>query len=66
MHEREWRSQGSLKLPKKIVGVLVKDLKTAMKFQDSLKKGQNKFCTLPKTILPLSVVCQGLKYLNES
>jgi len=66
MHEREWRSQGNLELPKKIVGVLVKDLKTAMKLQDSLKKGQNKFCTLPKTILPLSVVCQGLKYLNES
>ena len=57
LHEREWRCCGDFSLPKELIGVLVKTPKDAQKLQ---KKMKNKNWT--RSIIPLSVVCQGLIY----
>lgn len=57
LHEREWRCCGDFSLPKELIGVLVKTSKEAQKLQ---KKMKNKSWT--RSIIPLSVICQGLIY----
>lgn len=61
IHEREWRRKGNFKLPKKI-GVLVKNSKEMMDILDEIKSNPEEFKTIPRNILPLEVICQGLIY----
>ena len=61
LHEREWRCKGGFRLPKRIGAVLVRDLAECQELQKRLTKNPQKFKTIPKSILPLTVVCQGLK-----
>jgi len=62
LHEREWRKKGDLRLPKENIGVLVKDSADAAKLRALLDKNEGKpFLCKPKAILPLVVVCQGLR-----
>ena len=59
-HEREWRCKGSFTLPKTPLAVLVRDTKAAADLREQLDANPKKFKTVPKTIIPLTIMCQGL------
>ena len=60
LHEREWRCKGDdFSLPIK-VGVLVKTSAEARRLQKMIYENPEEYKVKPLTILPLSVVCQGL------
>jgi hypothetical protein len=63
IHEREWRCKGDFELPKSPLAVLVKDTDEAAKLQKILSKNKSKFESFPKSVIPLSVLCQGLPYI---
>lgn len=63
LHEREWRCKGDLHLSSMKVGVLVKNTKFAMRLQKMINNDRDSFKSVPLTILPLQVVCQGLNYM---
>lgn len=63
LHEREWRAKGAFRLPSKLRAVLVKDVKTAARLQKCISKEPESFKSIPGSIIPLSVLCQGLPYL---
>lgn len=63
MHEREWRCINNFKLPEKTITVLVKHANYAEKLQKMLNKEPDRFNCTPKSIIPLSVICEGLPYL---
>ena len=60
LHEREWRCKGSFDLPSKIQAVLVKNTNDAKHLADRIAKEAKSFKCLPKSIIPLTVVSQGL------
>ncbi len=60
LHEREWRCRGPFKLPSKIQGVVVKNTKDALKLHEIIGKSPKKFKTTPSSIVPLTLLCQGL------
>lgn len=63
LHEREWRAKGSFRLPSKLRAVLVRDVNTAARLQERISRERTNFKTIPGSIIPLSVLCQGLPYL---
>lgn len=64
LHEREWRAKGSFSLPMKLRSVLVKDTKSAQRLQKLIARAPDEFAAIPASIIPLSVLCQGLPYLS--
>lgn len=66
VHEREWRCKGDLKLPRRFIAALVKNPFFATKLARMLSEKPKRFKSIPKSILPLSVICQGLTYLSPS
>ena len=60
IHEREWRCKGEFKLPKRLLGVLVKNPNEAKELQDLIHENPKRFKATPKSIIPLEVICQGL------
>jgi hypothetical protein len=65
LHEREWRAKGSFEVPSKIRAVLVKNTVMAERLQRLLNEEPDKFRSKPASIIPLSVLCQGLPYLHR-
>lgn len=65
IHEREWRCQGNYKLPKEPIAVLVKTAKEAKELRDMIEKKSSKFRIMPQSIIPLSILCQGLPYMAK-
>ena len=63
LHEREWRKSGDFKLPTNPYGVLVKNADDAEKLRDMICESPEDFRVKPRSIIPLTVVCQGLIYL---
>ena len=63
LHEREWRCKDNFKMPSTPVSVLVKNIKYAKKLAQSISKESKKFKAKPQSIIPLTVLCQGLPYL---
>jgi len=63
LHKREWRCKGNFFLPYKLISVLVKNTDYASRLQTILAEKQNDFKSIPKSIVPLTVICQGLPYL---
>jgi hypothetical protein len=59
IHEREWRCKGSFTLPTN-AGVLVRNPKRATELQNIIVKSPKEFKIIPRTIIPISVMCQGL------
>lgn len=60
IHEREWRYNGEeFKLPLR-VGILIKTPNEARKLQNMINNNPKDFKITPTTILPLTIVCQGL------
>lgn len=67
LHEREWRCKGSFRLrPDADVGVLVKSPFYAEKLSQRLHTEHDEFKIHPRTIIPLTVLCQGLPQLPSS
>lgn len=60
LHEREWRCPDEFELPDKIQAVLVKTAKEAAKLQEIINVDPASFACIPRSIIPLSVICQGL------
>ncbi|NPD22042.1 hypothetical protein [Corallococcus exiguus] len=63
VHEREWRAKGSFKLPKELKAVLVKNVADAKKLQKLVASEPKRFKAMPSSIIPLTIMCQGLPYL---
>lgn len=63
MHEREWRCKGNFKLPQNTLSVLVKNSNFAEKLRDKILSNPKKFKVKPRSIIPLSIICEGLPYL---
>lgn len=64
IHEREWRCKGTFSLPKNPYAVLVRTPKEAAALSKSLLE-EGDFKSVPQSVLPLQIMCQGLPYLNE-
>lgn len=60
LHEREWRCKGAFRLPSKFVGVLVRNTRDVNKLHEQLTKHSKIFKCHPRSVIPLSIVCQGL------
>lgn len=60
LHEREWRCKGTFKLPSKIQAVLVKNTKSAKRLAQMISDAPDDFKCKPSTIIPLTVMLQGL------
>lgn len=63
LHEREWRCKGNFKVPSNCLAVLVKNVYYAKKLTKKIAKEPKKFKVKPQSIIPLTVLCQGLPYL---
>lgn len=63
LHEREWRCKDSFLLPTEPLGVLVKNTSYIERLKKKIANASNKFQAIPKSIIPLSVLCQGLPQL---
>jgi hypothetical protein len=60
LHEREWRCKGSFKMPNWIQAVLVRNTQAASRLMTLLADDPNGFKCKPRSIIPLTVVSQGL------
>jgi hypothetical protein len=63
LHEREWRIKGDFHLPSNPYGVLVRTSNDAQELRDRIQNAPDEFRIKPRSIIPLTVVCQGLIYL---
>lgn len=60
LHEREWRAPGNFKLPKTVQAVFVKNTVQASKLMKLINEDPKAFKCRPRSIVPLTVLCQGL------
>ncbi|HVT88522.1 MAG TPA: hypothetical protein VHD56_06690 [Tepidisphaeraceae bacterium] len=60
IHEREWRCRGEYAVPTAPYGVLVRNLSDVEKLQKRIAAEPKEFKVKPRSIIPLSVICQGL------
>ena len=65
LHEREWRAEGGLRVPKNALAVLVHHLSDVKKLRSLIDENPSSFKVKPQSIIPLDVVCQGLIYIND-
>ena len=63
IHEREWRCKGSFRLPPNPHAVLVKNVIEANKLKKLIEKDPDSFKSVPSSIIPLTILCQGLPYM---
>ncbi len=63
VHEREWRCKGDFNLSKSVQAVFVKNTKYAEKLSKLIHDSPKFFKIKPKSIIPLSIICEGLPYL---
>ncbi|HLY59992.1 MAG TPA: hypothetical protein VKV95_04430 [Terriglobia bacterium] len=60
LHEREWRCKGDFPLPQTPYGVLVRNAVEARKLQTRIAENPKDFKAKPLSIIPLTILCQGL------
>lgn len=60
LHEREWRCKGSFRMPSPFFGALVKTAAEADKLSNLIHEDRENFKAVPRSIIPLTVICQGL------
>jgi hypothetical protein len=65
LHEREWRVKGDFALPAKRQGVLVRDPACAEKLQKLIAEAPDRFKAKGYSVIPLTVLCQGLPLLQK-
>lgn len=61
-HEREWRAKDEFELPSKMLAVLVRTTSEAEELQKQIARASDAFKALPRSVLPLKILCQGLPY----
>jgi hypothetical protein len=61
VHEREWRCSGNFKLPRTIHAAFVRTTKEALALTSLLHAEPNRFKCVPRSVIPLTVLCQGLE-----
>lgn len=66
VHEREWRCKGNFTLPKNPLAALVQTTDDARKLRKHINSDPDFFESIPGSIIPLEILCQGLPYLAES
>jgi hypothetical protein len=64
IHEREWRCKGNFKLTPAPIAVLVRNTSCVQKLARRIDAEPEQFRAIPKSIIPLTVLCQGLPYLK--
>jgi hypothetical protein len=64
LHEREWRAKGDFPLPTEPLAVLVENSGEAKRLDSILHRNPAKYARLPKSIIPLTILCQGLPYMG--
>lgn len=52
-------------MPKNPFGVLVRNVADSERLQALIKKESEGFKTRPRSIIPLTIVCQGLPWLKK-
>jgi hypothetical protein len=65
LHEREWRVKGDFPLPSKWQGVLVRNPTCAEKLQKLIAETPDRFKANRYSVIPLTVLCQGLPFLQK-
>ena len=60
LHEREWRAPDRFELPSKIPAAFVRDLKEATDLMKQLHEESEDFRCIPRSVIPMTVLCQGL------
>ena len=60
LHEREWRCRGSFEVPANPQVVLVKSMREVEKLNDLIQENPDDFASIPRSIVPLTIICQGL------
>ena len=60
IHEREWRCKGAFKLPKTIHAAIVRNTNEAKRLREIIHDEPKDFKCIPDSILPATVICQGL------
>jgi hypothetical protein len=60
LHEREWRCKGDFELPRFIQAALVRNTRDAEKLTKALANKPEKFKCKPRSVIPMTVLCQGL------
>jgi hypothetical protein len=63
LHEREWRCKDNFALPSEPIGVLVRNSRDAQQLQQQIVASPSDFKVKPRTVIPLTVLCQGLPKL---
>lgn len=63
LHEREWRCKGNFQVPLSPISAIVKDTSSAKRLNQMIAGDPESFKVKPRSIIPLTVVCQGLPYL---
>lgn len=63
IHEREWRCKGTFFLPPNPHAVLVKNIAEAKRLKKLIDKDPSSFKSVPSSIIPLTILCQGLPYM---
>lgn len=68
LHEREWRAPGAFELPRShtFTAALVKSSAEVPAIREELVRSPGDFASIPRAVLPLQVVCEGLPYLESS
>lgn len=60
LHEREWRCKGDFRLPKSIQAAFVRTTAEAKKLTERVSRSPSKFKCIPRAVIPMTVLCQGL------
>jgi hypothetical protein len=60
LHEREWRCPENFNMPREFFGVLVRNTNDAKKLRKRIERNEKPFAAVPRSIIPLNVICQGL------
>ena len=64
IHEREWRARGNFSLPEWLEAVLVENTSDVQSLTRSIDHHKKDYISLPQSIIPLMVLCQGLPYMK--
>ncbi|GGL29280.1 DUF2971 domain-containing protein [Caulobacter rhizosphaerae] len=60
LHEREWRCKGDFELPTGIQAAFVRTSKEAERLTKMVAKAPGDFACKPRSVIPFTVLCQGL------
>jgi hypothetical protein len=60
LHEREWRCKGDFKLPPSLHAAFVRNTDEAKQLTRELADEPTQFKCVPKSVIPFTVICQGL------